>query len=88
MPRSADQAEGDAGDPSEIGEKSILKLLEALDTAILDPEGELDKPFLMSVEDVFTITGRDGGDGRIERGRVKVGTRSRSWGIQETGSLW
>ena len=73
------------GDQSEIGEKSILKLLEALDTAIPDPKRELDKPFLMSVEDVFTITGRGTvATGRIERGRVKVGDAIEIVGIQET----
>ncbi|MBK7208335.1 MAG: elongation factor Tu [Elusimicrobia bacterium] len=73
------------GDPSEIGEKSILKLLEALDTAIPEPKRELDKPFLMSVEDVFTITGRGTvATGRIERGRVKVGDAVEIVGIQET----
>ncbi|MBK7689176.1 MAG: elongation factor Tu [Elusimicrobia bacterium] len=73
------------GDQSEIGEKSILKLLEALDTAIPEPKRELDKPFLMSVEDVFTITGRGTvATGRIERGRVKVGDAVEIVGIQET----
>jgi elongation factor Tu len=73
------------GDQSEIGEKSILKLLEALDTAIPEPKRELDKPFLMSVEDVFTITGRGTvATGRIERGRVKVGDNIEIVGIQET----
>jgi elongation factor Tu len=73
------------GDQSEIGEKSIMKLLEALDTAIPEPKRELDKPFLMSVEDVFTITGRGTvATGRIERGRVKVGDAVEIVGIQET----
>jgi elongation factor Tu len=73
------------GDQSEIGEKSIMKLLEALDTAIPDPKRELDKPFLMSVEDVFTITGRGTvATGRIERGRVKVGDAIEIVGIQDT----
>jgi elongation factor Tu len=73
------------GDASEIGEKSILKLVEALDTAIPEPKRELDKPFLMSVEDVFTITGRGTvATGRIERGRVKVGDAVEIVGIQET----
>ena len=73
------------GDTSEIGEPAIMKLMEALDTAIPDPKRELDKPFLMSVEDVFTITGRGTvATGRIERGKVKVGDAVEVVGIQET----
>jgi elongation factor Tu len=73
------------GDTSEIGEPSIHRLIEALDTAIPDPKRELDKPFLMSVEDVFTITGRGTvATGRIERGRVKVGDAAEIVGIQDT----
>ena len=73
------------GDQSEIGEKSILKLMEALDSAIPDPKRELDKPCLMSVEDVFTITGRGTvATGRIERGRMKVGDNVEIVGIQDT----
>ncbi len=73
------------GDASEIGEKSILKLMEALDTAIPEPKRELDKPFLMSVEDVFSITGRGTvATGRVERGKVKVGDNVEIVGIQET----
>ncbi len=73
------------GDQSEIGEKSIIKLLEALDTAIPEPKREMDKPFLMSVEDVFSITGRGTvATGRVERGKVKVGDNVELVGIQET----
>src|SRR6266403_1470677 len=62
------------GDPSEIGEPSVLKLLEACDTFIPEPKREIDKPFLMPVEDVFTISGRGTVvTGRVERGIVKVG---------------
>lgn len=54
--------------------KPIWDLMNALDTYLPDPERPLDQPFLMSVEDVFTITGRGTvGTGRIDRGRVKVG---------------
>ena len=54
--------------------KSIQELLDAIDNYIPTPERPLDKPFLMSVEDVFTITGRGTvGTGRIERGKVKTG---------------
>ncbi len=54
--------------------KSIFELMDALDSYIPDPKREIDKPFLMSVEDVFSITGRGTvGTGRIERGKIKVG---------------
>jgi elongation factor Tu len=54
--------------------QAILKLVEAMDTYIPEPQREVDKPFLMPVEDVFSIKGRGTvGTGRIERGRVKVG---------------
>jgi len=62
------------GDQSEIGVASILKLVEAIDTAIPTPAREVDKPFLMAVEGVFSISGRGTvATGRIERGRIKVG---------------
>ncbi|WP_037989772.1 elongation factor Tu, partial [Tepidiphilus margaritifer] len=62
------------GDQSEIGEPSILKLAEALDTYIPTPERAIDKPFLMPIEDVFSISGRGTVvTGRVERGIVKVG---------------
>jgi elongation factor Tu len=52
----------------------VLKLMEAVDAYIPDPVREIDKPFLMSIEDVFSIKGRGTvGTGRVERGRVKVG---------------
>ncbi|MGQ0644467.1 MAG: elongation factor Tu, partial [Elusimicrobiota bacterium] len=73
------------GEDTDAGEKSIMKLMEALDTAIPDPKRELDKPFLMSVEDVFSITGRGTvATGRVERGRVKVGDNVELVGIQDT----
>jgi elongation factor Tu len=75
--------QGDAA--SEIGEKAILKLVEALDTAIPDPKRELDKPCLMSVEDVFTITGRGTvATGRMERGKMKVGDNVEIVGLRDT----
>ena len=62
------------GDKSEIGEGSILKLMEEVDNYIPTPERPTDKPFLMPVEDVFTITGRGTvATGRIERGQAHVG---------------
>jgi elongation factor Tu len=64
----------DDGTPGSEDTKSIDELLEALDTYIPVPEREIDKPFLMPVEDVFTITGRGTVvTGRIERGRIKTG---------------
>jgi elongation factor Tu len=61
------------GEPSEIGEGSIAKLMEALDTFIPEPKRETDKPFLMPIEDVFTISGRGTVvTGRVERGIVRV----------------
>jgi len=62
------------GDKGELGEEAIMKLLEALDTYIPEPKREVDKPFLMAVEGVLTISGRGTvATGRVERGRVKVG---------------
>ncbi len=73
------------GDTSELGEPSIWKLMDAIDATIPDPKRETDKPFLMSVEDVFTITGRGTvATGRIERGKVKTGDAVELVGIQET----
>ncbi|MEO7423732.1 MAG: elongation factor Tu [Fibrobacteria bacterium] len=62
-----------AGDLGPQGEQSILKLMEAVDTYIPTPVRLVDKPFLMSVEDVFSITGRGTvATGRVEAGRIKV----------------
>jgi elongation factor Tu len=74
--------EGDAGD---IGEGSIFKLAEALDSYIPTPERAIDKPFLMPVEDVFSISGRGTVvTGRVERGIVKVGDEIEIVGIKPT----
>jgi elongation factor Tu len=73
------------GDQSEIGEPSIAKLVEALDTFIPDPVREIDKPFLMPIEDIFSIEGRGTVvTGRIERGQVKVGEEIEIIGIRPT----
>jgi len=73
------------GDQGELGEPAILKLMEALDTYIPNPVRELDKPFLMAIEDVFSITGRGTvATGRVERGRVKVGEDVEIIGITPT----
>ncbi len=62
------------GDESEIGSQAIEKLMDALDTYIPEPVREVDKPFLMAVEGVFSIPGRGTvATGRIERGKIKVG---------------
>jgi elongation factor Tu len=69
---SALEALSNPDDPKKI--ESIVKLMEAVDSYIPEPVREKDKPFLMPVEDVFSITGRGTvGTGRIERGQVKVG---------------
>src|SRR5436190_14320620 len=73
------------GDTSEYGVPSIQKLMEACDSFIPEPVRELDKPFLMPVEDVFTITGRGTVvTGRIERGIVKVGDELEIVGLGDT----
>ena len=62
------------GDATELGEQSILKLMEAVDSYIQLPARDVDKPFLMPVEGVFSIEGRGTvATGRIEKGRVKIG---------------
>ena len=73
------------GDPSEIGEGSILKLMEAVDSYIPTPQRSTDKPFLMPVEDVFSIAGRGTvATGRVERGKVRVGEEVEIVGLRET----
>ena len=73
------------GDTSELGEPSILKLAEALDAYIPQPKRDIDKPFLMPIEDVFSISGRGTVvTGRIERGIVKVGDEIEIVGIKPT----
>ncbi len=74
-----------SGDAGEYGEAAIKKLIEALDASIPEPKRENDKPFLMAVEDVFSITGRGTvATGRIERGRAKVGDNVEIIGITDT----
>jgi elongation factor Tu len=73
------------GDTSEIGVPSIVKLMAALDEYIPVPERPVDQPFLMPIEDVFSISGRGTVvTGRIERGRVKVGDEIEIVGIRDT----
>ncbi|MCU1030658.1 elongation factor Tu [Stenotrophomonas maltophilia] len=71
------------GDQSDIGVPAILKLVDALDSWIPEPERAIDKPFLMPVEDVFSISGRGTVvTGRIERGVIKVGDEIEIVGIR------
>jgi elongation factor Tu len=73
------------GDPGELGEPSIAKLMDALDSFIPEPKREIEKPFLMPVEDVFTISGRGTVvTGRVERGIVKVGEEVEIVGFKDT----
>jgi elongation factor Tu len=73
------------GDQSELGEPSIVKLADALDSYIPQPKRAIDGPFLMPIEDVFSISGRGTVvTGRIERGIVKVGDEIEIVGIKPT----
>jgi elongation factor Tu len=73
------------GDKGEMGEQSIFKLAEALDSYIPTPERAIDQPFLMPIEDVFSISGRGTVvTGRVERGVVKVGEEIEIVGIRPT----
>ena len=73
------------GGDEETGKNSVLKLLEAVDSYIPQPDRPKDKPFLMPIEDVFSISGRGTVvTGRIERGVVKVGEEVEIVGIKET----
>jgi len=73
------------GDPSDIGVPSVLKLVATLDTYIPEPVRDVEKPFLLPIEDVFSISGRGTVvTGRIERGIVKVGDELAIVGIRDT----
>ncbi|MCZ6644355.1 MAG: elongation factor Tu [Gammaproteobacteria bacterium] len=73
------------GDESEIGMPSVQKLVDALDSFIPEPERSIDQPFLMPIEDVFSISGRGTVvTGRIARGIVKVGDEVSIIGIRDT----
>jgi elongation factor Tu len=75
----------EAGDPESPDCGSILELMEAVDSYIPQPQRQVDQPFLMPVEDVFSIKGRGTvGTGRVERGMVKVGNEVEIVGIRET----
>ena len=74
--------EGDTGD---LGEASVMRLAEALDSYIPNPQRTIDKPFLLPIEDVFSISGRGTVvTGRVERGVVKVGEEIEIVGIKPT----
>jgi elongation factor Tu len=71
------------GDPD--GEKQVMALMEAVDSYIPIPQRDVDKPFLMPVEDIFTISGRGTvATGRVERGKIKVGEEIEIVGMRET----
>jgi len=73
------------GDQSEIGEPAVIKLVEALDNYIPEPERAIDGAFLMPIEDVFSISGRGTVvTGRVERGIIKVGQEVEIVGIRPT----
>jgi elongation factor Tu len=73
------------GEKGPLADEAIIKLYEALDTYIPLPERPLDQPFLMPIEDVFSISGRGTVvTGRIERGRIKVGEEAEIVGLKDT----
>jgi elongation factor Tu len=73
------------GRDDEIGKNKVLELMEAVDSYIPEPERDIDKPFIMPVEDVFSISGRGTvATGRVERGIVKVGEEVEIVGMKET----
>jgi elongation factor Tu len=73
------------GEDSELGTQSVVKLIEAMDEYIPQPERDTDKPFLLPIEDVFSISGRGTVvTGRMERGIIKVGDEVEIVGIQPT----
>ena len=73
------------GEKSDLGENSIMELMAAVDSYIPEPERAIDRPFLMPVEDVFSISGRGTvATGRVERGIVKVGEDVEIVGMKDT----
>jgi len=73
------------GEDSDLGTGAIMKLADALDTYVPDPVRDVDKPFLMPVEDVFSITGRGTvATGRIERGKININEEMEIVGIRDT----
>jgi elongation factor Tu len=75
----------ESGDPDAEESKCIFELMDAIDQYIPTPKRDTDKPFLMPVEDVFSITGRGTvGTGRVERGTIKVGDKVERVGVKDT----
>src|SRR5215212_7052808 len=73
------------GDEGELGEPSVLQLMEAVDTYVPEPERDIDRPFLLAVEDVFTIQGRGTvATGRVESGQISLNTEVEIVGIRPT----
>jgi elongation factor Tu len=73
------------GDEGELGEQSVVQLLEAIDSYIPEPERDVDRPFLLAVEDVFTIHGRGTvATGRVEQGRIRLSDEVEIVGIRPT----
>src|SRR5918994_1254741 len=73
------------GDEGELGEQSILQLMEAVDTYVPEPERAIDRPFLLAVEDVFTIQGRGTvATGRVEAGQISLNEEVEVVGIRPT----
>jgi elongation factor Tu len=73
------------GDTSELGEPAIMKLMAAIDSYFPNPQRAVDKPFLMPIEDVFSISGRGTVvTGRVDRGIVKVGEEVEVVGLRDT----
>ncbi|KAF9618347.1 hypothetical protein IFM89_000982 [Coptis chinensis] len=76
------------GENDEIGKQAILKLMDAVDSYIPDPVRQLDKPFLMPIEDVFSIQGRGTVvTGRVEQGTIKTGEDVEIQGLMQGGPL-
>ncbi len=73
------------GDEGEYGEEAIMQLMEAVDTYVPEPERAIDRPFLLAVEDVFTIQGRGTvATGRVEAGEIGLNTEIEVVGIRPT----
>jgi len=73
------------GESGEMGEPSIIKLVETMDSYFPEPKRDIDKPFLMPIEDVFSISGRGTVvTGRVDRGIIKVGEEIEIVGIKDT----
>jgi elongation factor Tu len=76
------------GDQSDIGAPAVMELMKACDESIPEPQRDIDKPFLMPVEDVFTITGRGTvATGRIEAGEIHSGDKVERVGFGDTGEF-